>query len=275
MRTAETRAKHAAWMRRRRRLIAYGRYEPELLVDPDAARAHIQSLRDFGISVRALGNMLGRDGAILAPIVYPNHARYSAQITAKMEASILALRFDLDAIRDGALVLNVGTARRIEALACMGWSANLLAKRLGVGPGAVRSYRSTARSFVRVETARAIRDLYDELSMQQGPARKAADWARARGWLPPLVWDDDSIDDPDAEPAEMYKSRTGTAEHVEDVEWVLTHNPHATLLQVAERLGVERGTLLTALIRAGRDDLRDRLADNAELAGFTVRRRTA
>jgi hypothetical protein len=277
----------AAYMRHRRRMIAYGRWEPTDRVDPTPARLHLQNLRDFGLSVRTLGIMLGRDGAILATLVYPDHAKYAQTITRQTEQRILSLRFDLDAVRDGALVSNVGTARRIEALAHMGWSSEILAQRLGVGRAAVKSYRSQSptspRTHVTIETARAIRDLYDELSMTQGPATKAAQWARKRGWLPPLAWDDDSIDDPAATPHDLTppKKKAGgqgrpAEDVVEDIEFLLGHHPHATSIELAERLGyADPSGVQNAIARACRDDLRAVLNRNAVLAGLNVTRRTA
>jgi hypothetical protein len=55
-----------------------------------------------------------------------------------------------------------------------------------------RVHRGTAGQVARV---------YDELAMTPGPSTRARDAAARRGWVPPLAWDDDEIDDPQARPA--------------------------------------------------------------------------
>ena len=57
------------------------------------------------------------------------------------------------------------------------------------------------RGWVAAAGWRRTRDVYDRLSMTPGPSQVCRDRARARGYLPPLAWDDDSIDDPRAVPA--------------------------------------------------------------------------
>jgi hypothetical protein len=96
----------------------------------------------------------------------------------------------------------VGTHRRIQALARLGWSTAELSRRLGRH----RSYalKVLQNSTLEPATVRVFAELYDELSMTWCTAatagRTAAD-ARRRGWPPPLAWDDDTIDDLAATPA--------------------------------------------------------------------------
>lgn len=102
-------------------------------------------------------------------------------------------------------VSTVGVVRRRRALAAMGWGLIDLAPRLGVGSEfAVNNYlrrervlRSTFEKWVRV---------YDDLSMTPGPNELARDLAARKGWPPPLAWDDDEIDNPDAKPARMPRA---------------------------------------------------------------------
>lgn len=100
-----------------------------------------------------------------------------------------------------------GTRRRIEALACLGWSTAELSRRIG----RTRSYLSKTahRTTVHPSTAAAVARLYDELCMTwcttPTAARTAAE-ARAKGWAPPLAWDEGSLDDPTATPHGHTKS---------------------------------------------------------------------
>lgn len=95
----------------------------------------------------------------------------------------------------------LGTRRRVQALACLGWSTAELSRRLGRH----RSYLLKVLRNDRLEpaTVLTICRLYDELSMTlctSPTAAQTADDARRRGWVPPLAWDDATIDDPAAEP---------------------------------------------------------------------------
>jgi DNA-binding CsgD family transcriptional regulator len=97
------------------------------------------------------------------------------------------------------LVDATGTRRRIQALARVGWSAVEIARRMGVTHATVSYW--AARKTVRVATAETVRRLYDELSMIPGPSVKSQQYARSKGWPPPLAWSDESIDDPAARPS--------------------------------------------------------------------------
>lgn len=100
-----------------------------------------------------------------------------------------------------------GTARRLQALAAIGWGATDVADQLGYSE-ASRSHLARLRHAerVNVRTAAAIRELYDRLSMTPGPSQVTRRRALEAGYAPPLAWDEHSIDDPDAEPAHTEAS---------------------------------------------------------------------
>lgn len=109
----------------------------------------------------------------------------------------------------------IGTNRRLQALSAIGWSANTIAKRFGMSECAVsRWYRST---LVTPATAAKVARWYDDLCMSvPQPTTVQARYsisstkgkARVAGWAPPLAWDDDTIDDPDASPTFDVVDRT-------------------------------------------------------------------
>jgi hypothetical protein len=103
---------------------------------------------------------------------------------------------------DGVHISGVGTARRLQALAWAGWGASRLGVELGVTHTAVEIWRA-GRADVRPETAARIAALYDRLWNATPPSRSGATRAHnhavRNGWLPPLAWDEDTIDDPNAE----------------------------------------------------------------------------
>jgi lambda repressor-like predicted transcriptional regulator len=152
-----------------------------------------------------------------------------------------------------------GTHRRLQALVFNGWSVRQLAARLGrTQPNLRLTLHRSQR--VKPDVAAAVRALYDELWDHAPPERDrferrsvtmARQYALARGWVPPLAWDDDEIDDPAASPANGWERREGVR------RWGVLAEDAADLLrageeprQVAERLGVTRSTLATVLTRA-------------------------
>lgn len=106
-------------------------------------------------------------------------------------------------------VPSAGTVRRLQALQALGWSASFLADELGVHRSRINQIMKSAR--VEPDTAERVKDVYKRLSMTPGPSSYARTWAAKMGYLPPLAWDDDHIDDPaawavgvDTDPADEY-----------------------------------------------------------------------
>jgi hypothetical protein len=151
-----------------------------------------------------------------------------------------------------------GTRRRLQALIWNGWSLGALSVRLGCSRQALRVKLDYAR--VSAATAAAVRQVYDELWDQPPPERDrferraatmARRYARERGFAPPLAWDEDAIDDPGAGPAD------GWERHDDVRRWGVLADEAGELISLgvnpegaAERLGVSRSTLGTALARA-------------------------
>lgn len=109
------------------------------------------------------------------------------------------------------LIDSTGTIRRLQALACLGWSFTEVARRAGVAKGS----ELAARPQVKRGNAERIAVVYDELWDQLPPSGsryermvlgKTKTRAAQQGWAPPLAWDDESIDDPGASPAEWREA---------------------------------------------------------------------
>lgn len=149
-------------------------------------------------------------------------------------------------------VAAAGTARRLRALMVMRWPAAELARRLGLPAQAVGDLVAD-RPLATPETAAAVQALYDELWDRPRPCERTRSRALARGWAPPMAWDDDAIDDPEAVPqgvADDAASRRGrVTAMVEDSEELLGQG--YTLAQAAGRLGVSASTLGRARLRRG------------------------
>lgn len=117
---------------------------------------------------------------------------------------------------------SVGAQRRLQALAALGWSADGLAPQLFTGAGQVRRWldgTETVPAWAWTPTRR----LYDQQSMpMQLPRGQDADHARrearTRGWVPPLAWDDDVLDDPAGAPEGHEPARPPQPQ---EADWVV------------------------------------------------------
>lgn len=99
------------------------------------------------------------------------------------------------------VVDSLGTARRLQALAAIGWSCPALAVELGYNSYAAVTYlQRRYRPTVLRSIAERVVAVYDRLSMTPGPSVRAVRTAARNGWSPPLAWNDGEIDEPRAKP---------------------------------------------------------------------------
>lgn len=197
------RAASRAYENWRHRQIAYGR---SAYVDADPVRAHVRNLSEQGLGWKRAAQLAGLTTSTVWKLLYGDPGRGMApskRVRRRTAAALLAVTADLDNLGATVPVPAVGPRRRLQALVAIGWSQTYLANRMGVGVGSLNLTLHGPSSHVRAATARAARDLYDELwntrPAQPNPRTLAA--AQRHGWAPPLAWDDDTIDDPATAPA--------------------------------------------------------------------------
>lgn len=178
-----------------------GRGRPGFIA-PDRAAAHIRRFRAAGLL----------DIEILAvlPIARITFYRILRGEPVRRDVEQRVLAVVVPAARPQQLNQGMtdatGTRRRLEALMARGWPAAVLDRRLGFGSNG--SLRVSRRTAVRLQTEAAVRALYDALwnqvPEQHGVPGRQAEGARRmaveRGFVPPLAWDDDTIDDPAVRP---------------------------------------------------------------------------
>jgi hypothetical protein len=97
-------------------------------------------------------------------------------------------------------VPSTGAVRRIRALYALGHLNWLIAQEAGISRDAVCYLAAGDWTTLKVAADDGIRRAYDRLSMKTGTSWKTRRLAERKGWAPPLAWDDDTIDDPDAVP---------------------------------------------------------------------------
>lgn len=106
-------------------------------------------------------------------------------------------------------------ARKIQALAAIGYTLTWTATQLGITPQSLANilhdYKPNAGRVQR-RTWDAIAALYDHHHMIPGPSQRARNIAKRNGWAPPLAWDD--IDDLDEQPSGHLP--TSTLSHTAD-----------------------------------------------------------
>lgn len=171
----------------RRRLHAYGTYDNGF-VDPARAVAHVQHLRDLGI---------GRDAIAAAAGVAPTtvermHLR--KRIKRDIEAKVLAVTGPTTV----GMIPGWRSTRRLRALSAIGWTNQEMADRIGCYQAEVSALILGKREWTQVARFDAIAAVYEELNMRPGPSKQARERAQAKGYVPPLGYDD--IDDPNETP---------------------------------------------------------------------------
>lgn len=147
-------------------------------------------------------------------------------------------------------VSTIGSSRRLQALSAIGWTLDDLVPHCGLTRDTLRRIRSRIQTQMYRSTAARIRELYDELSGTVGPSQIARDRARAAGWAPPLAWDDDTIDDPDAQPD--LGERPPKQQGIDLDEVAHLEAGGVSLHEIAKRLNVKIATLKDANWRARR-----------------------
>ena len=165
------------------------------MVSTDVARERIEWLIGQGFNCTSISVAAGLDrGTILN--IRSGKNRLVKRVT---EKKILAVRPEMIYARPErrGYVPAVGAVRRIQALMTMGWRYQELNARLGFPADKVKENAG----WIGRHKHEAIVKLYDELWNTPGPAAKGSITKLLnRGWHKPMAWDDDTIDDPAAEP---------------------------------------------------------------------------
>lgn len=202
-RCSQCRESHRVRCDRRRREIAYGRWSG--LIDAAPAREHVNAMRGSGWTVRDIALTAG-----LSEHVVTRVSRNDGQtILGSTAAALLAVSDSRADLLPGRLVDATGTVRRLRALVFMGWTVKELMRRIGSNPSYGHRIMSSAQVFERTR-ARVIglyEELWDQVPLETTGeerflARRARRHARTHGWVGPLAWDDDTIDDAAATPPE-------------------------------------------------------------------------
>lgn len=239
-------------------------------VDADLARTHVRRL----LTVLTVGQVEQRSGVHRTAIRllvgdWPGKPP-SRRISGKTHAALMAVRPTRVGSEESGLVDATGTRRRLQALIALGWPANQLGRMIGASSCTVPRITNGDDVLVLVATRAAVMALYDDLSLTVPPEGRirtlSRGIARRKGWVPPLAWDDDTIDDPSASP-EGYERKESKKHYRDDVleDFEDTRGEHLGDVRLAAmRLGMSHSSLSQTLHRA--------VAEGMEVAFFNVYR---
>lgn len=252
------RADSTAYENNRARQLAYGRWQP--YVDAEPVRAHVRQLQAGGLGSKHLAVVSGVPHGAISKLIYGDYGGSppSKRIRAATAAKLLAVTATLDNLGATVKVDATGTRRRLQALVAIGWSQSKLAARLGMQPG---NFGKTLKSEkVNAATARAVRDLYDELWQTLPPREehrdkiafnRARNHAKRHGWAPPLAWDDDTIDNPSSQPEGQGQDKNRRKlPPADELRWLMEQGD--TIDAIAQRFRASKSAIEHALARDGR-----------------------
>lgn len=216
---------------RRRRLDAHiGAAPSRICADP--VREHIRALQAEGLGYRRVAALAGLSPSTVLKIVRRDPQRADGmpqqRVVPDTARRILAVTASPAVLSEGSVVDATGAIRRIHALQACGWSRGLLAGRLGVEHNTLNHIIATGRAtgrMIRAITA-LYEDLWDQAPPESTPHERAAITrtlraAKANGWVVPMLWDEDTIDDPAARPAEEVAARTTALERLDELAWLI------------------------------------------------------
>lgn len=230
-------------------------------IPADIVRNHLAWLDACMLSLRAIG-----DTADVSPTVISRVLRGKDQAGVHRAVAERLLAVTPAAVynrpnADG-FVPKIGAVRRIQALYAIGWTGDHVNNAAGKYARFAQNTINQRGIWITLDAWRAVVRAYDELAMTPGPSTVNRRRAQRAEWAPPLSWDDESIDDPNATPhvgevtdARDRMSGRGTGRvnvdslHDCSIEWGMTID------QAAMRLGVSRDAIYQGLIRLpGGDD---------------------
>lgn len=219
------------------------------LADPAPVAAHVSTLTAAGIGRRRLSEIAGVSRATVDRILAG-----SCRPTARVAAAFLAIPVDLEP--PPKWLDQTGTTRRLRALTAIGWPNVDIA----AAAGADLSYlaqMTKGRRRLTAATVDTVRRVYDKLSMDVPADSYGSNRARLRAWnrrwFPPLAWDDEAIDDPDALPCLLPPLEPVARDLELDIQHVVAgHDLEITVpirWEIVRRLPDMRSTEVAVLAR--------------------------
>lgn len=217
--------------------------------DSFRAQEHINALvNEQQASLRSIGRAAGVAFAVVQQI----HSGRQERVSRHCEQLILKVTPELifSAASGRNFVPKTGTTRRLEALQAIGWTLSRISEESGVN---VEELGRSQGPWVQAGQAAAVRNTYTRLSDHRGPSSRTAIRAAKAGYLSPIHWDDDTIEDATAIPKKSLARQSKADAVVEDVDFLIRTG--STPWEISARLGRSWSTISRRLYRYGRQDL--------------------
>ena len=183
-------------------------------VEAAPVRARLRSMLDAGVPLRTLGRVTGLSATTVSTIVDGSQEHVQRATAARVRHLTLT---SLYASVSSGHVPRVGAARRVQALLALGWTHHELGAA-GIANSA--QIIGAPGELITLHRWRQVRDVYDAQSMTRGPSPRTRARAARLGYAPPLAWDEDTLDDPNATP-----NHTGPALHGARTRWTGSRSP--------------------------------------------------
>jgi hypothetical protein len=237
-------------------------------------RRHLQHLIAQGMTVRDIARRAGVAHFTLHRLLHGRRVEDVGPVvpmqTVRAKTARALMSVEPRPSRDRHGEPAIGSTRRLQALVAQGWSLPLLATETGLSPINLRRIANSDAMHVTDRVREQITDAYDRLWNRTpdtstahglGSYTKSRNMAKARGWAPPLAWDDDTINDPKARPQGIHHEPVGKhqaqlikrAAFIENVTELL--DAGLTEPAILARLRINRDAFERRCYRAGRGDL--------------------
>lgn len=206
-------------------------------MDAKPVAEHLEMLQKAGMGAPRVAELVG-----LPTVTIWRTRTRSRRVLRRIGELILAVQPDNAA--DRAYIPSLGTTRRLQALVAIGYNLGMLSELCGRDQKALGALANGKQLRVTAAFARDVRGVFDRVQLSDGGCALSKARAVKRGWVPPLAWDECTIDDPDARPFGVRRvlKNVRRADRVEDYEemrsWGLSD------AQVAERMGVGKTYLM-------------------------------
>ncbi|MEU2566579.1 helix-turn-helix domain-containing protein [Streptomyces althioticus] len=181
-----------AYDKRRRYLNQTGR---TLMVDTAPVAAHLRDLFDAGAGWVQLAAVSGCSSST----IYNLLCEKNPQCRRTTANKLLAVRPG-DCIPDHRRTDATGTVRRTRALMARAHACRTISKACGVDHSVLSELLAGRIDVVTIALARRVDNGFRQLAGSTGDSVRSLNRARREGWAPPVAWDDDTIDDPNAHP---------------------------------------------------------------------------
>ncbi|MBO9555563.1 helix-turn-helix transcriptional regulator [Cellulomonas sp.] len=212
-------------------------------VDARRVVRHVRELQRRGMGAKRIAARAGVSVSTVQTVEQRRHG-----IRPETARRLLAVTFD-PGWRPAEPV-----ARRVRALAAIGWPARDVASRAGVSIAVVADLTAGRSTRVESRSDDSLRAVYEALSMTPGPSEQVRKVAARKGWVPPLAWDDI---DTDPAPAAASDERVTV---VEEAEFLASAGVGFT--EAATRLGTTPSALDKLLRYHHQTDLLHRMRGN-------------